>query len=133
MCQEQYANRFSNATSFHGKKFNLYASCLDTTSFATFSRSHSRRALNGLGRLLRDNTSLLLTRTMKLPFPGFSGLTATETSGRSLVSSSMSFLADRPNTPQDLHASIITRLEDVGLVEISSRFLFGPISITSDV
>ena len=43
---------------------------------------------------------------MKFPFPGFSSFTLITADGFLSEINSDNFFADRPNTPQDLHASI---------------------------
>lgn len=87
--------------------------------------SNSRRALKGRGSPRRPTTSVLVdptkTVTTKLPFPGFSGFT--DVLMFAFSSSSVSFLDDRPKTPQDLHASIVTVapvLEGVGAADLAT-------------
>lgn len=105
----------------------FYTSSL-TTSSDRDSILHSLRALNGRGIARRPITSFPLTETTKLPLPGFSTFTTTTALGFFAVISSESFLADRPNTPQDLQASMTTSpVAGEAFSEISAIFLFGPI------
>ncbi len=105
-------------------------------SWATLSKSQLRSAVNGRGMAFSARICLPFTDTIKFPFPGFSGLTETDTPAFRAFMFSASFLDERPNTPQDLHASITTSpaaTAAVSLGEISSLFLFGPILILENV
>lgn len=95
------------------------------TSLATSAKLVSRNFVNGRGNAVRANTSLVPTLTAKQPLRGLSKLTPTVTAGSIFAISAMRVLADRPNTPQDLHASINT----IGAAGASSstRLRFGGI------
>lgn len=64
--------------------------------------------LEGAGHRFECNDRLGTNRDNKVTLSRFSSFTATETDEFNLASSSVSFFVVRPNTPQDLHASIVT-------------------------
>jgi hypothetical protein len=97
------------------------------TSLATSAKSVSRNFVNGRGNAVRANTSLVPTLTAKQPLRGLSTLTPTVIAGSIFAISAMSVLADRPNTPQDLHASINTFGAVAAGASSSARLRFGGI------